>query len=242
MLVEIEKSGTVRVLRMNHPPENRYNRPFLDALNQAFDELEADASARAVVITSRLEKFFGNGLDLQWLISQPREIWAPFLIGFDQLLLRTLLFPKPLVSAINGHAFAGGLFFAFATDWRVMREDKGWCCIPEIDLGIDLPPGNAALIAHVLGTRATDRLALSGQKLGPAEALAAGMIDETAPAGELMDRALDKARELGKKIPHQFARHKATLRREPARILREEDPTFITEMLRARAEGKTAER
>lgn len=45
------------------------------------------------------------------------------------------------MAAVNGHGFAGGCMFAFACDYRVMREDRGFLCLPEVDLGFDLMEG-----------------------------------------------------------------------------------------------------
>ncbi|HUT51751.1 MAG TPA: enoyl-CoA hydratase/isomerase family protein [bacterium] len=234
MIVEIEAEQSARVIRMRSGDENRFNRGLVDALNRALDEIEGESSARSVVFTGAHEKYFSNGLDLSWLISQPHQIWSDFLVDFDRMLYRVFTYPKPVVAAINGHAFAGGLFLALCADWRVMREDRGWMCIPEIDLGLDLPPGNIALIEQAIGRRQTEVLSLSGTRLSAAEALKIGMIDETAPADQVLPRALETAKRLGAKKPAQYASHKKGLRAEAARILDEEDPPFIRSLVKAR--------
>lgn len=53
-----------------------------------------------------------------------------------QIMERLLLAPIPTVAAINGHAFAAGAFLALACDYRIMREDRGWICISEVDAGL----------------------------------------------------------------------------------------------------------
>jgi enoyl-CoA hydratase/carnithine racemase len=236
MMIEIEAVEGARILRMNHG-ENRFNREFVDAFNLALDEMETEGSVRALVFTSSHEKIFSNGLDLNWIIGQPPEEWARFLIDFDRLLHRLFVYPKPTVAAINGHAFAGGLFMACCTDWRVMREDRGWCCVPEIDLGIELPPGNIALVAHTVGHRQADLLALTGRRLPAREAQAIGLVDEVAEADQVLPRALAKAKELGAKNPRIYASHKRGLRAGAARSLAEEDPPFILSMLKSKIQG-----
>jgi len=234
MLVEIEARDAVRILRMNHAQENRFNQPFLDEMSQALIELEAEPAVKAVVLTGAQEKFFSNGLDLSWLISQPRENIIHTLLEVNRFLLRVLTYPKPVVAAMNGHAFAGGLLLALAADWRVMREDRGWCCFPEVELGIDLPPGSVALVAHVVGHRNTDHLLLSGKKFSAVEALALGLIDELAAQEEVLPRALAVAAELSAKANPQYAKHKLGLRADITRVMTEEDPAYI----RSRAEGR----
>jgi enoyl-CoA hydratase len=237
MIVEIESAGSARVIRMKSKDENRFNRELVDALNHALSEIEGDTAARAVVFTGVHEKFFSNGLDLSWLITQAAKDWADFLVDFDRLLLRVFTYPKPVVAAINGHAFAGGLFLALCADRRVMRQDRGWLCIPEIDLGLDLPPGNIALIAQAIGLRQAEILSLSGSRLTAGEALKIGMIDEAVTMEELMPRALAAAQKLGAKKPSQYASHKLGLRAEAARKLRDEDPPFIRSLVKQKQGG-----
>jgi len=231
MFVDLDQDGAVRIIRMNHSADNRFTQPFIDNLNQALDEIENDESARAVIFTGKQEKFFSTGLDLNWIITQPKEIWMTFLLSVDALLLRVFTYPKPAVAAINGHAFAGGLFIALGCDWRVMREDRGWLCVPEIDLGVELPPGNKALIAHVIGERRCEYLALTGKRLSGQEALSYGMVDELVPADKVMERALEAAKLLGSKNPKLYRLHKLDIRAEAARLLAEVDPPFIRALL-----------
>ncbi|MFO8057356.1 MAG: enoyl-CoA hydratase/isomerase family protein [bacterium] len=235
--LESEAHGSVVLLRMDHESENRFSLPFINELEMALSRAEEDAAVRALVFTGAHEKYFSNGLDLPWLIKQERSTWLDFTLSWEALLHRLFLFGKPVVAAINGHAFAGGLFFALAADWRVMRKDRGWCCIPEIDLPLDLPPGNVALIAHVIGSRNADYYSLSADRLPPEEALRIGMMDELADAVEVVPCAIRKAEELSKKNQDQYARHKRNLRAAPARALKEEDPPYIREMIETGKHG-----
>ncbi len=227
MLIQIEQDGEIRVLKMNNGAENKITREFLADFNTGLDQVQADAAAKAAVITGAPEKFFCTGLDLPWLMTRPKEEWIPFFLEMDNLMRRILIFPKPVVSAINGHCFAGGLFIALCSDWRVMREDKGWICMPEIDLGIDLPPGTVALVSYVLGARRADWMAISGKRFSGKEALAIGMVDELAAPEALLGKALEVAKFLAAKKPDIFAKHKLRLRGEVARIIAEADPAFI---------------
>ena len=227
MLVDIEAVGGVRILRMQGGAENRFNRDFVAALDEALDRIEADPAAGAVIFTGANEKYFSNGLDLSWLLTQPREAMAPFLIDLNRFLRRALLFPRPTVAAINGHAFAGGLLLACCADWRTMRSDRGWCCLPEVTLGIDLPPGSVALVQRVIGPRRTDYLFQTARRIAAAEALAMGLVDEIAALPDLIGKSIVMARELAAKPRAKYADHKRQLRALPARIMAEEDEAFI---------------
>jgi enoyl-CoA hydratase/carnithine racemase len=61
-----------------------------------------------------------------------------------------MTFPMPTMALINGHAFAGGLLFAFAHDFRMMRADYGFLCLSEINLNFPIPEGYADLLRATL--------------------------------------------------------------------------------------------
>ena len=121
-------------------------------------------------------------------------------------MLRTVLLsgallhlPAAAVAAMNGHAFAGGGMLALAHDFRVMRADRGFFCLPEIDLRLPLAAGMTALIKSRL-TPATFRdMILSGARVGAVEALERGIVDEAAPADEVLPRAIARAAALADK-------------------------------------------
>lgn len=230
-MLSIEEKEAIRVIKMDNAGENKINRPFLDAMNRALDQVEADPAARAVVFTGAAEKFFCTGMDLPWVMAMSKDDWVPFFLDMDKFLHRVFMFSKPTVAAVNGHAFAGGLFLAFCADYRVMREDRGYMCMPEIDLGIHLPPGTVELIAHVMGARNSEFMALSGKRLTPKEARALGAVDELAPAEMVLPRSLEIARLIAAKNPKTFAQHKQQLRKNAARVMEFEDPPFIKQFM-----------
>jgi len=231
MHIEIENVGDIGILWMENEPENRFNQEFLDNFNKALDEIESNPGIKAMIFSSRNEKYFCNGIDILWAMSQDYDNALKFLLTYVGLVHRLFLFPKPVIAAINGHAFAGGFFLALCADWRIMREDYGWMCIPEIDLPFDLPPGHIALTAYVIGSRNTDYFALSGERINAREALRTGVIDEVASKNELLPKAIEMAKQLGRKNPEQYRRHKNHLRAGPAKILAEEDPEFMKDLV-----------
>jgi enoyl-CoA hydratase/carnithine racemase len=230
-VINIESRDAIRVIKMDNAGENKFTQQFIDALNQALDRVEADASAKAAVLTGGAEKYFSTGMDLNWVMTLSKEAWIPFFLEMDKLLLRVFVFGKPLVAAVNGHAFAGGLFLALCTDYRVMREDRGYMCMPEIDLGIHLPPGTVELIAHVMGARNSEFMALSGKRLTAKEACELGAVDELAKAELVLPRSIEIARLLAAKNPKTFAQHKRQLRKNAARVMEIDDPAFIKEFM-----------
>lgn len=80
------------------------------------------------------------------------------------MLVRVLMIDVFTVAAVNGHAFAGGAMLAAAHDHRIMREDRGYWCLPEADLGLPLTPTMYATLASHVPRPALADAALTGRR------------------------------------------------------------------------------
>ena len=196
-MLKVDRDGDVVVLAMQDG-ENRFNPESLAALNGALDEIEGDAEAGAAVLTGE-GKFFSNGLDLEWMGSAPEGGAAEVVEGTMRLLARILLFPKPLVAAINGHSFAGGAMLALACDERVMRTDRGYFCLPEADINLPFTPGMSALIRLRLNPQTAHEAMLTGRRYSAEQAHAAGIVRAAVPEEEVVTTATELARPYGGK-------------------------------------------
>jgi Delta3-Delta2-enoyl-CoA isomerase len=123
--------------------ENRFHPDWIAAVNGLLDEVKGDGP-RALV-TAATGKFFSNGLDLDWLGSN-MDRHQEYLAGVHGLLARVLALPMVTVAAVQGHAFAAGAMLSLSHDFRVMRADRGFWCLPEADINIPFSNGMAALI------------------------------------------------------------------------------------------------
>ena len=102
-------------------------------------------SFNCALVTVANGKFYSNGLDLQWLSANGEKAqW--YVDRVHGLFARVLTLPVPTIAAINGHAFGAGAMLALAHDFRVMRTDRGFFCLPEVDIRIPFTPGMAALV------------------------------------------------------------------------------------------------
>jgi enoyl-CoA hydratase/carnithine racemase len=197
-LIDLRREGEVFVLTMQSG-ENRFNQLFVEAFNAALDEVEGSSGPAALVSTGGAEKFYSNGLDLAWLAGEGASQGNTFVAAVLQLLGRLLVFPLPTVAAINGHAFAAGAMLALAHDYRVMRADRGFFCLPEIDINIPLAPGMTALIKSRLSPRTFRDAILTGARVGGTDAQQHGIVDEAVPAADVLPRALARAAALAGK-------------------------------------------
>ena len=106
--------------------------------------------------------------------------------------------PQITIAAIEGYAIGGGLAFSLALDWRVISR-HAFVSLPEISLGIPLTWGTLPRLVNLVGPARAKRLAILGERVSAADALAMGLVDElcepgAAPqaAAELAAKALDK--------------------------------------------------
>ena len=207
-LVEVTWHDAVAVVRMGDG-ENRFNRRSVGALLEAYDDL-AERDGPLAVVTTGSDRFFSNGLDLEWMMGEGAGA-AGFVTEVHALFGRVLSLPAATVAAVNGHAFAGGAMFAITHDWVVMREDRGYWCINEVDLGLPLTVPMYATLASRLPKRTLHQASLTGQRFTAAEALAAGIADEAAPEDEVLARAVAIAAPLAAKDRGVIAEHKRLL-------------------------------
>ncbi len=135
MDISLRYEGPVAVLTWNDG-ENRLNSDSLERLNEVLDTLEAVEGPLALVLTG-VGKFFSNGLDLARFGSNPAE-FAATLEELNRTIGRLFVFPRYTVAALNGHTFAGGALLSCSFDYRVMREDRGYWCMNEAEIGLAL--------------------------------------------------------------------------------------------------------
>ncbi len=213
-MIGIERDGDVWILRMRDG-ENRLNAGSVAAINEALDQV-GPANAPCALVTTGEGKFYSNGLDLDWLAAAGQEA-AGFVDDVHRLLGRVIGFPAVTVAAVNGHAFAAGAMLATAHDFVIMREDRGYWCLPEADLGLPLTPAMFAVVTAKLPRRTAHEAIITGRRYDARQAQAAGIVHWTASEDEVLDAALTLARELAAKDRAVLAEHKRMLYGEVVR-------------------------
>jgi enoyl-CoA hydratase/carnithine racemase len=197
-LIKLKREGDVFILTMQSG-ENRFNPSFIEGMNQALDQVEKSTGPAALVTVGGEEKFYSNGLDLAWLMGEGIKEWKNFIPEVLKFLGRVMAFPIPTVASINGHAFAAGAMLALAHDYRVMRADRGFFCLPEVDIKIPLAPGMRALIQSRLSPIIFRDLVLTGARVGGSEAKEKGIVDEAVPRDQVLPRSVARAAALASK-------------------------------------------
>lgn len=216
MAPTLEYRDKIAVLTLGDD-ENRFTPEWLDAVERHLDEVETRANG---LITVGVGKFYTNGLDLDWLMANgDRTQW--YVGRVQELLARVLTFPLPTVAAVNGHAFGAGAMLAVAHDFRVMREDRGYFCFPEVDINIPFTPGMAALIQAKTTPQTAVLSMATGHRFGGQEACSAGLVDEVGAELTLVDRALGRLQPIVGKDPGTLGAIKATMYASAVTALRD---------------------
>jgi len=172
--------------------ENRINVSFIKDLNEALDTVECSEGACALITTNE-SHIYCNGFDLNW-VSKHLDQAQLMVQEFMKLIGRILVFPVPTIAALNGHVFAAGVFFAMAHDFRVMRSDRGFLCLPEIDLHMAITPGLALLLNCKIQDSFTIRDALLfGKRFTGEEANTLRLVDRCCPMQQVLPVALKLA-------------------------------------------------
>ncbi len=197
-MIDLDREGEVFVLRMD-AGENRFSADFTPALNRALDEVEAASGPKALV-TIGTGKFYSNGLDLDEMMRGGTPAHAQsYLQSVLAVLGRVLVFPTITVAAVNGHAFGAGAQMAVAHDFRLMRSDRGFYCLPEIDMRVPLHAGMVELLKARIPARTVHEVLVTGKRWGGAEAAARAIVDEAVTEEQLLPRALEIAAALTSK-------------------------------------------
>lgn len=182
--MEIEAIDGVRVLRLGDGL-NQFDDAFVEELGRSIDAVVADPDATALVTTAS-GKHFSNGFDLEFLGGLELDDLMAFMDRTSATLARLLVSPIPTVAAVNGHAFGIGALLALAHDQRVQNRERGWFCLPEVDLQMRFNRFQLGLVVGKLSRPTANEAVLSGRRWDGESSLAAGIVDAFATPDDLV--------------------------------------------------------
>lgn len=215
-LFDIQQDGDVTIVRIERPPVNAIDPELASAGVELLEELAAETHG-AVVLTGSAQSF-SAGLDIKLVPTLDEEQQRAMHTAVNRLLGGWALLPRPLVTAVNGHAIAGGLILALCGDWRVVGP-HGQFGLTEVKVGVPYPPAAIAIVRSELAPPVARRYALGAELIDSATAVAAGMFDELVDEADVLDRALTAARRLAPLAGPAYAQTKRALRAQVVRAL-----------------------
>jgi enoyl-CoA hydratase len=207
--ITVTTEDGVTLVQIDHPPANAMDPALLSDALAVLDRVRVDDPG-AVVLTGS-GRFFSGGADLRVVPSLPPAEQAEMARGINALFAGWYELPRPVVTAVNGHAVAGGLILALCGDVRIGAA-SGQYGLTEVRVGIPYPSVALAVVAHELTPSATRRLALTAALVDSATALDLGVFDEVVDDEQVLPRGLEVARELAALPPRTYALTKQRLR------------------------------
>jgi enoyl-CoA hydratase/carnithine racemase len=183
----------VHVITMQKPPENRLTVAFAQTLISALRYIEATigpGKPGCVIIEGSDAKFWCTGVELEESSQNPFASND----GFYPLLAVLLDYPFPIIALITGHTFGGAWPFSLACDYRIMNSERGFWCMPPVDLGLHFD-GIGALVRLKLRPQVARQVLLEARRFTGAEALQAGIVDEIARPDEMRAIAIRAGRQ-----------------------------------------------
>jgi enoyl-CoA hydratase/carnithine racemase len=193
-LIDVNREGAVCVLTLRREEKlNALSTALERELGESLDRDEVRASGCVVLTGSG--RAFSAGADVAELGGRSPADVIDYYRETGNVYERIAALPQPTMSAIAGYCLGGGLELALATDFRIADETAVFG-FPEVGLGILPSSGGTHRLARLVGPARAKELILLRERLDAAEALAAGIVTETVPAGTALARALEHARRL----------------------------------------------
>ena len=197
-LVETSVDGQVGLCRMNRPEaRNALSPEVMEELAAAVERFDADQEIRCLVIAGS-DDVFAAGADIRALRERSfQESLSHPAVAFWR---RVAACRTPMVAAVSGFALGGGCELALLCDLIVASETAEFGQ-PEITLGIIPGAGGTQRLARAIGKHRAMDLVLTGRRIDAAEAFRLGMVNEVAPPGKWLDRALELAQRIARRPP-----------------------------------------
>ena len=217
--VEIESVGeSVRIVRLNRP--ERLNALSIDMaieLDRRLAEVAADNLVRVVILTGA-GRAFCSGLDLKDYGIIPNidhlsvhRIASRSMGYYSQLTRRLRSIPQPVIAAVNGPAFGGGMCLTLGADLRIAADSTEFNATGIVNGLTSAEMGAGWVVPRLIGAANSNDLLLTGRRIDAAEALRIGLVSRVVPDGTVLDEAIDMANAMSKFSHHGLEATKQSL-------------------------------
>jgi enoyl-CoA hydratase len=197
----VRRDQAVVTLTLNRPDKlNAIDGAMLDALDEALAKIERDREIRAVILTGA-GRAFSAGADIkEWTALSPLEFARSWGLRGHALFDRLAALPPPVIAAINGIAFGGGLELALCADIRIAGE-QARLGLPEVTIAALPGWGGTHRLPRLIGPGRAKHMILTGQPIDAARAEAWGLVSEVVAAESLPARARELAAQIAGNAP-----------------------------------------
>lgn len=209
-MMNITREGSVAVLAMDDGKANAFTMPEFEGLSRSLKELE-QSDCTAVVLTGR-PGYFTAGLNLKVLPTLSTPDLEKLITKFGEVVVELMMFPKPVVAAVSGHALGAGAIFAYASDVRICADGAFKIGLNEVPGGLFVPTFGIVTAKLAMPMPLLTTMVMHGRVFGPADALQLGIVEAVVAPDALRAAAIARAAALGELGGHGYALTKTLLR------------------------------
>ncbi len=188
-------------LTLNRPDSlNAINSLMMNELSEFWAEVTANNHIRSVVISGAGDRSFCAGADLKERKGLSEENWKLQHSKLQAAMRLMVACPKPIIAAVNGYAFGGGLELVLACDFAYAAENSKFA-LPEVKLGIMPGAMGTQLLPRAVGMRFAKEMILTGNTITAEQACSHGIVSAVVAQNDLLDLVLSKAMQIAANAP-----------------------------------------
>ncbi|MBU9720754.1 MULTISPECIES: enoyl-CoA hydratase [Bacillaceae] len=199
--IEAKVEGHIAQLTLKRPESaNALSQAMLDEILMQLEEWKYDSQVRAMIITGDGEKVFCAGADLKERKGMDAPAVKKAVTKIGKMVTAVEEMPIPVIAAINGAAFGGGLELALACDLRIASNNATFA-LTETSLGIIPGAGGTQRLPRAIGEQRAKEMIFTGKRIDASLAHDWGLIIQVTTPKQLLDKATELAKEITKNGP-----------------------------------------
>lgn len=237
----------VLTLTINRPDAlNCFNLPLLEVFGKALSDIAFDREVKVVIVTGNTggKNAFSTGADLKERAGMNPDQVRLYIQTIRDTFTRVEELPKPVIAAVNGYAFGGGLELALASDIRI-ASTNAVVGLTETSLAVIPGAGGTQRLPRIVGIGRAKEMIFRARRITADEGLAIGLFLDVVELKQLMPRAAEIAREIAANGPVALAQAKYAVNKGmevslPMGLAIESNAYAVTIPTKDRVEGLTA--
>lgn len=242
-----EMRDGIAVLTINRPQAlNCFDMPLLDTFGKTLAEIAFDRETKVLIVTGSTEgkNAFSTGADLKERAGMSPDQVRLYIQTIRNLFTAVEELPKPVIAAVNGYAFGGGLELALACDIR-LASSNAVVGLTETSLAVIPGAGGTQRLPRIVGLARAKEMIFRARRISAAEGLEIGLFLEVLEPDRLLDRAAEIAGEIAANGPVALAQAKYAINKGlevslPMGLAIESNAYAVTIPTKDRTEGLTA--
>lgn len=217
--VEFRVDDAIGLLTLNRPAKlNALSIDMLSALEEHLAGIDRSQDVRVVILAAAGERAFSVGADVNaWSALDPLDMWRWWVRDGHRVMQRLASLRQPVIAAVQGLAFGGGLELAMAADIRIASADAVFA-MPEVRIGTLPGWGGTQRLPHLIGAARAKQMIFSGQRVDAATAERWGLVNEVVPASELADLVTQLAQQIAANAPIAVQLAKSAIDRDSSAL------------------------